>query len=426
MRELNSGGHAGVCDEMATGRRRLQLVIVANALMRVSGSASGILVGLYLSDAANRGASADVTLAGILGAVSFGAELVGSIPLGMLSDAVAPRGLMALGALLGAAATQLFGLTGSRAVFFFSRSLEGLGAAASGPALLAHLTDMTDGLPALRARVMSFFELSFLAGLALGGVAGAQLWRALHAGAFASVAFSYVLCAGMLYFGATGSGGYGRTEAMSGFWRAVRDPYLRGLAPVWLCVNTIAGLWLGPALTFLLTQRTRGGQYLTGIFADQPQRVGWLMLWYTLVFGVGITAWSVVLPRMKAERVLRIGLIAMLGVCLGLFCLNHSGNDRDAARWTIGALTGLCVMVESGFTPAALALLAGSLGARAGRGAAMGIYAVLLSLGAIAGSLLAAGLGKALQVDGLICGTLGLAVVALALLRRLPQVQAAV
>src|SRR5216683_41799 len=150
--------------EMMAARRRLPFVILGNAFMRIAGGASGILVGLYLSDAANRGANVDVTLVGVLGAVSFGAELIGSVPMGLLSDAVAPRGLMTAGALLGAAATQLFGMSGRSAVLFLSRGLEGTGAAASGPSLLAHLTDATDGSAALRARVMSFFDLSFLAG----------------------------------------------------------------------------------------------------------------------------------------------------------------------------------------------------------------------------------------------------------------------
>jgi hypothetical protein len=104
------------------GRRRLPLVILANALLRIAGGASGILVGLYLSDLANRGRSVDAGLVGILGAVSFGAELLTSVPMGMLSDAVAPRALMTTGALLGAAATQLFGLTGRAGIFFLSRT----------------------------------------------------------------------------------------------------------------------------------------------------------------------------------------------------------------------------------------------------------------------------------------------------------------
>ncbi len=404
---------------MTAARRRLPFVILGNALMRISGGASGILVGLYLSAAANRGANIDVTLVGILGAVSFGAELIGSIPMGMLSDAIAPRGLMTAGALLGAAATQLFGMTGRSIVFFLSRGLEGTGMAASGPSLLAHLTDATDGSPALRARVMSFFELSFLAGIALGGVLGAQLWRVLETRAFAAVALVYVLAGAFLYFGAAGSKGHGGAEAISGFSRALREPHLRRLAPVWLCVNTIVGLWLGPTLTFLMTQTSNSGQFLAGIFSAEPHRMGWVTLGYSLVFGAGVTGWSVVLPRIAPERGLRIGLIAMPFVCAGLFLFNHSGGESEVVRWTIGGVTALFVMVESGFTPAALSLLAGAIGAQAGRGAAMGIYSVLLSVGAIAGSLLAAALGERLAVDGLIYGTLVLGLVALTLARRL-------
>jgi MFS family permease len=404
-----------------TVRRRLPFVIVANALLRISGGASGILVGLYLSDLANRGTSVGAGLVGILGAVSFAAELLASLPMGMLSDAIAPRSLMTAGALLGAVATQLFGVAGRTGMFFMSRGVEGLGLAASGPALLAYLTDATDGMPALRARVMSFFELSFLAGLAVGGVAGSQLWRLLNKSAFAAVASGYVVAAGFLAFGAVGSRGHGKAAAISGFRRALHEPYLQRLAPIWLCVNTIVGLWLGPTLTFLVTQRSQSTQFLAGVFADEPQRVGWMLLGYSLIFGVGFTGWSVVLPHMTPQQALKIGLLAMPFVCAGLFLLNHSGNQADRARWVLGSVTGMFIMVESGFTPAALSLLAGAVGASAGRGAAMGIYSVLLSIGAIIGSLLAAGLGRTLAVDGLIYGTFALAVIALALLRRLEE-----
>jgi predicted MFS family arabinose efflux permease len=192
---------------------------------------------------------------------------------------------------------------------------------------------------------------------------------------------------------------------------------------VWLCVNSIVGLWLGPTLIFLLTQKVRSGQFLAGIFGAQPERVGWLLLGYSVVFGAGVTAWSIVLPRMPIIRALRIALVAMFAVCLGLFILNHSGDRTHTSRWAIGIATALCVMVESGFTPAALSLLAGAIGAQAGRGAAMGIYSVLLSIGAIAGSLMAATLGNRFAVDGLIYGTLAMAVVAMALLGRVDQAE---
>ena len=385
--------------------------------MRIAGGASGVLVGLYLADLANRGAPVDAAIAGVLGAVSFGAELLFSVPMGVLSDAVSPRAIMTCGALLGAAATQLFGMSGWVGIFFLSRALEGVGAAAGVPPLLAHITDVTETDPRLRARAMSYFELSLLAGLALGGLIGAQLWQRFHTNAFATVACVYLLCAALLFIGTAGARGYGKREARAGIWRALREPSLRRIAPVWLCVNSIIGLWLGPALTFLLTERTRGHQFLAGVFAGHPERMGWLLLGYSLVFGTGVAIWSVVLPRMPVLRVLRIALAAMFAVCLGLFLLNHAGDRSANIRWAIGVATALCIMVESGFTPAALTLLAGVTGARAGRGATMGIYSVLLSVGAIAGSLLAAVLGKILAVDGLIYGTLAMAAIALALLR---------
>ena len=158
---------------------------------------------------------------------------------------------------------------------------------------------------------------------------------------------------------------------------------------------------------------------MAGLFADRPEQVGWVLLGYSLVFGAGVTAWSFVLPHISLDRALRITLVAMLFVCVGMLLFNHVALNHTFIHWVIGGLTALCIMVESGFTPAALALLAGAIGAQAGRGAAMGIYSVLLSVGAIGGSLMAAALGNRYAVDGLIYGTLMMAALALFLVRRL-------
>jgi MFS family permease len=399
------------------GTRNLSFVIIGNALQRIAVGASGVLVGLYLAQLANHGSVIDAGLVGVLGAVSFGSELIAATPMGIASDAVTPRALMTGGSLLGAGATQLFGMTGLLGVFFLSRGLEGIGAAAVAPPLLAHLTDVTDHKPGLRAKVMSYFELSLLGGLALGGVLAGELWRWLGPRAFGAVALVYVVSAVLLHAGAVGSRSHGREQAISGFRRALRHPSLQRLAPVWLCVNTIVGLWLGPTLIFLLTHRSQTSQVLDGIFINHADRVGWVLLGYSVIFGIGVTAWSFVLPRMALERSLRITLIAMLVVCGEFFLFNHLGSL--AARWVVGIGTALTIMIESGFTPAALALLAGAIGAQAGRGAAMGIYSVLLSVGAIVGSLIAAALGRRFAVDGLIYGTLGMAILALVFVRRL-------
>jgi len=398
---------------------RIPFVLLGNGLLRIAGGATGILVGLYLAELANVESRIGPALVGTLGAVAFGSELIGAVPMGILSDALAPRGLMTAGALLAAGATQLFGFTGTISIFFLSRTLEGLGAAATTPSLLAHLTDVTGGNSSLRARVMSYFELSLLAGLALGGLLAGELWGWVGRRSFAVVAILYVVAAALLYFGAAGSRGYGAQKAQEGFRRALQEPTLRRLAPIWLCVNSIVGLWLGPTFSFLVTQRASNGQFLAGRFADAPSQLGWVLLGYSLVFGAGVSGWSIVLPRMNISKALRISLWAMFAACLGLYLFNHSTAWPGGVRWMIAIVTSGAIMVESGFTPAALSLLAGAVGSSAGRGAAMGIYSVLLSVGAIVGSLLAGWLAAAYSVDGLIYGTAGMAVAALGLVRRL-------
>src|SRR5437867_8030174 len=74
--------------------RRLLAVIAANGMLRIAGGASGVLVGVYAADLANHGFPMDTRLVGTLAAVSFGAELLGVMPMGVLADAWAPRVLM--------------------------------------------------------------------------------------------------------------------------------------------------------------------------------------------------------------------------------------------------------------------------------------------------------------------------------------------
>jgi MFS family permease len=406
---------------LVTGRRRLPLLLVGNAMMRIASGAGAVLVGLYLAELANRGFAVDAVLVGTLGAVSFIAELIAALPMGVLSDAIAPRVLMTGGALLGAIATQLFGFSGMTTIFFLSRTLEGLGAAAGTPSILAHLTDITEGDEKLRSKAMSFFELSLLAGLALGGLVGGTLWKALNKNAFAAVAAVYLLCAVLLAVSAVGSKKHGVEQALSGLAKALREPSLRRLAPAWLCMNAIVGLWLGPTVTFLFTLREHRGQYLTGVFVDHPDQIGWMLLIYAMVFATGVSAWSFIMPYYSRQRVLQIALVAMLFVCVGLYALNHSQDWSSPTRWVVIGILALFVMVESGFTPTALALLADVVGAHAGRGAAMGIYSVLLSIGALVGSFMAGLLGKAFEVDGLIYGTMVMALIAMLAVKSIKQ-----
>ena len=406
---------------------RLAAVISAHALLRVLSSAGAILVGIDLAQAGGV-TRPGVVLIGVLGAGAYGAELLASLPLGVAADAIPVRLLMAAGALLSALALQLFISVSSFPGMLFSRLLAGIGVAAVTPPLLQLLAQLSREDAAVRARLMSYFELSMLAGLALGGLAGAQLWAQLRTGAFTAGAALCLVCAVALFAGTGATRGVGARAALRGLGAALRDRSVRELLPAWLCVNAVIGLWLGPTLSYLLTEPRGGpvptGQYLVGRFAGASADLGWMLLGYAAVFGLGVGGWSVLLARTDVRSVLRVSLLAMLAVCAALFAFNHCGQCTAAARWGIGTLAALLIMVESGFTPAALSWLAGSLQRQSGRGAAMGIYSLLFSLGALGGSLLAGVLGRLWRVDGLLLGTALLAVTALLLLPRTALVRA--
>ncbi len=375
-----------------------------------------MLIGIYLAHLSATGMRIDARLIGMLGAVSFAAELVASIPLGLVSDAISPRWLMVAGALIGAVAVRIFALAPHPWLFYFSRILDGLAVAAVTPPLLAYLAQSTTHSSSLRARVMSFFELSLLAGLALGGVLGSQLWPHFHRHAFTLLALLYAASALLFLVGTRRARAHGASAALHGLKQALRSPQIRALAPVWLCVNAVVGLWLGPTTTYLFTQRPATMQYLDGIFAETPTRMGWMLLAYSALFGLGVLLWSFVLPHLRIRTAMFLSLSAMPWVCVGLYAVNHSTGWPSGMRALVLAVTGLIVMVESGFTPAALAWLAQSLVGSDGKGVAMGIYSVLLGIGAIVGSLLAGWLGGSMRVDGLLLGTMMLAILALALL----------
>ncbi len=394
-------------------------MLLGNCLMRLAGGAGGVLVGLYFADQANRGNGVSAGFVGLLGAVAFGAELLGALPMGLLADIIAPRTLMTSGGLRGGGAIQLLAWTRQLPVFFFSRSLEGIAAAAGAPSTLAYLTDETESDKRRRGRVMSYFELSLLTGIALGGPLGSQLWKHFGPGAFVAVSVVYWFSSGCFALGARGVPARNGSRLWTVLKSAFNAPSIRRLAPSWLCINAIIGLWLGPVVVYLLTRVDSSGQYLAGLFSDRPEDVGWLFFTYFVMFGLGVTGWSFVLHRIPRKRVLLIALSAMLVVCIGLYVLNHSQSWPAEMRWLLLAAIAASVMVESGFTPAALALLADMVGSQGNRGTAMGIYSALLGVGALLGSLIASVLGERFAIDGLIFGTLALALIAMTTLRRL-------
>lgn len=411
--------------------------ILGHALLRTAAGAGSVLVGLALATSgpvAHLHASA-ASLSGWLGSAAYGAELAASLPLGVAADVLAPGELMVGGALLSALALVLFALAASLPLWFASRVLAGAAAAGVTPPLLAVLARARHGA-VRRARLMSLFELSMLTGLAAGPVLAAQLWaHAAHA-AFGWCALACLPAALLLYAGVRrarldaqrrpASGTHGvyalYAAALAALREALRDASLRRLAPAWLCFNSIVGLWLAPTVTYLLSAPDpRHLQYLDGLFAQRPVALGWLFAGYAATFATGLGAWALLLGRVGPARALRIALLAMLAVSVVLLMLNGCQGCTAHARTALVVLAALLVMIESGFTPAALSWLAACVGAQRAAGAAMGIYTVLFSVRGGLGALLAGALARAGGMDGLLLGTAALAILAWVSLPRLSQ-----
>ena len=417
----SKGSHLPL-SEGQTDPRRLMLVLIANGLLRVANSASGALIGFYLARLAISGRGVDAALLGVLGLVVNLAELSAAVPFGLLADRFSPRLLLVGSGLLGAVATQLFGMSGVVAIFLLSRTMEGIAAGASGPLLLAHFSDITQDAPLLRGRVMGVFELSVLAGLALGSLVGGVLWDSVHTLAFSLLAVAYLVVAGLFYLGVKpeAKGHIQPANVLGGFRRALLDPALRQLAPAWLAINAVIGLWL-THVGYQLSGPKVVGQFLVGNFS--ASQVGIILLGYAIVFGIGVTGWGFILGRVPRMIALRINLIAMFLVCVCLYLLNTSATWTAGARIGLLVITSLTIMIESGFTPAALILLADIAGKKDGRGAAMGIYTLLLGLGNALGAALGGLFARDMAFNGLIFGTLGLASVAFFSLIWIPQEQ---
>lgn len=397
------------------------VVLAGIGLVRVANGTGGVLVGLFLAAPENASHGFTAVTAGSLGAASFAAELAGAFPMGLLVDAFRPGLLMGIGGLLGAIGTQLFVLGNGTSTFYVARMTEGIAAAASTPATLAHLTSVGEELPERRGSIMSWFELSLIGGFALGAPLAGYLWREWGRSAFSTVAVVYLVGGALMTLGTWGERRRQQTRGMNHLKETLLNRRVLRLVPAWLSMNAIVGLWLSPVLPFLLTADSDSRQYLAGIFSERPERVGLVVLVYAVVFGAGVLSWSLVIDRYSRRRVLAISLIAMLLVCAGLYALNHSGSWPSALRWIVICVLGGLIMVESVFTPAALSLLADVVGGRTGRGAVMAFYSVLLSLGALVGSLIGGVVGQMWAVDGLIAATCALALISMAAVRTIPE-----
>jgi MFS family permease len=409
---------------------RLIVVLIGNTLLRIAMSSSGAVIAFYLAARGGQGApeagvvggghGGGAGIVGALGVVLNLAELIGALPVGVATDRFSARIVLVGGSILGGIATLMFGLSQEIAIFFFARGIQGVVAVIGGPPLLSLITEATRDLPTLRNRIIGFYELSLLSGLALGALVGGSLWANWGTHAFSVLSAFYIVIAALFWWGANIPGQMRAEQPMEALRHALSNPFMLKLAPAWLALNAVIGLWL-TNVTFQLSSESNPivGQVLVARFT--PQVIGLILLVFTILFATGIIIWTFQMGRISRVDTMKYSIYGLIATCFGLLVLNINPWPL-AIEWVIVAIVSLAIMVGSGFTPAALAYLASLADANGeGRGSTMGIYTLLLGLGGALGAGIGGWLASSFAFNGLIIGSLVFLALALFEVFRLPE-----
>lgn len=436
--------------------RSLIAVIVGSLLLRTAAGAMGENIQFYfnaISDAAQsldhplRGIAGienvydiSYTLGGILIGAFFVAELIGAPLFGAWSDRYGRKLFIIFGPLFGAIAVQITALTTLVWLLIFTRLLEGLSTASNAPATLGYIAEATAHSPKLRSRVVGLFEAATIGGIAIGFSLGGWLWRefgspaniagiAFTSPAFALNALIYVASLAMLWWGihevgerkhaahsAATHGSWGH------YWKIITSPRVANFVPAWIAINAVLGVWINLTARLLTDTGGFSDQLLVGNF-DSFQ-AGNIRAAYAVIFVVGILLWSLFAASLKKTTVMLIGIGGLFLTSLFLFLINRQPTLDAPLVMPLALFLVVSILIQSGFTPAALTYLADVTEDHAtDRGALMGLYSVFLGLGQFIGASIGGPFADWRGADGIVVVTALLGIFALLTLVRLHLVE---
>ncbi len=426
--------------------RSLVAVIIGSLILRMAAGAMGENIQFYfnaIQDAAvnpnsplramlgpNNVYEISYTLGGFIIGTFFAAELVGALFFGAWSDRYGRKLFIIFGPLFGAIAVQITALTTVVWLLVVTRLLEGLSTASNAPATLGYIAEASSHSQKFRTRIVGFFEIATIGGMAGGFSLGGWLWRtygtpAIVAGipltspAFALNALIYLLSLVILWFGLhelrekphrskhiTTAG-----ETLKHYWEIVSSPKIASFAPAWIAVNGVLGIWINLTARILTDKGQFPGQALAGAF--DALGAGNIIALYAVFFVTGILIWSLFFTGIKKVTAMLTGIGGLFGACLFIYLINHQPSLSAPLITPLSILLIVSIMVLSGFTPSALTHLADiTEHFSADRGAIMGLYSIFLGLGQFIGSSLGGPFVDWLGADGMVLATAILGLIA--------------
>jgi MFS family permease len=399
--------------------RSLVAVIAGSFVLRAAAGAMAQNIQFYFNSIEEAALNSDHSLRAISGAGNvyeisyaiggliigtfFVAELIGAPLFGAWSDRHGRKLFIIFGPLFGAIAVQITAMTTAIWALLFTRLLEGLSTAANAPATLGYIAEATSHSAKLRVRVIGLFEVATIGGIALGFSLGGWLWRhfgapgylfgvSLTSPAFALNALIYLASLAILWFGLQEARERTRQsravtahETWSHYWKLISNPRVASFVPAWIAINAVLGVWINLTARVLTDKGGFKGQLLVGGF-DSFQ-AGNLGAAYAGLFVLGILLWSLFFPEMKKTTVMLIGTGGLFLTSLFIILINHQPALNAPLVLPMAVLLAIGIMIQSGFTPAAVTHLANITEDHAAdRGAIMGLYSVFLGVGQFLGA----------------------------------------
>ncbi len=394
--------------------RSLFALILGTLILRAAAGAMGENIQFYFNYINEAARSADhplhlisglgnvteisYTIGQVIITIFFAAEVIGAPLFGAWSDQYGRKLFIVFGPLFGALAVQLTAMTTVLWLLAFTRVLEGLSTASNAPASLGYIAEATAHAPKLRARVVGFFEVATIAGMGAGLVLGGALWREfgkaaiffgvpLTSPAFALNAVIYIASLIILWFGLSEAHEFQRSQRVtnnngtwSHYWKLVRNPRVASFVPAWIAINAVIGVFINLTARLLTDKQNFPDQLLMGRF--DSFETGVLRGTYLGFFVLGVLLWSLFFASMKKTTVMLIGIGGLFFTCLFLILINHQPGLDAPFVFPLATLLVLSIMVQSGFTPAAVVHLADITEEYTeDRGVIMGLYSVFLGIG---------------------------------------------
>lgn len=416
--------------DLAGGRSPVAAVVAGTLTLRMATGVTGTMLTYYFGRFEHHGGPrVEPWHVGVMAALFYLAELIGSPIFGVLSDRVGHRRVMLIGPAFGAVAVVITALTVSLPVIGLTRILEGGSTAASVPSILGFIAFATATDELARGRAVARFEAATLAGILLGIVIAGPLFTLFGPRAFFLNALLYALSFAVYRNGVRkdaepepAASAHGEARGLGRYARILRSRQVWLLAPTWIAINATLGLFSSQTLFQLVREPDPRfvGQRLMGGFSPIAVSIGLGVA--GLLFFAGLLYWGGRFRSLRRTTIILRGVGGGFGLLAAGMAINHAASAPPPVTLALIVAAGTGLFVLAGATPAALGLLADvTEGYPDDRGAIMGLYSVFLGLGQITGSLVGGAAAQEAGLDGIFIAALvllGIALLPLSHLRR--------